>query len=265
MLILLLISILPTIIIAKLIYKSDWKEKEPLSELFKAFFLGIFAALLTIIISYLVNIIDVTLEDANYFKLFIYIFIGIALIEEFSKWIIGFFFLKNNKNYDYTFDGIVYFSYIALGFATFENILYTLSGGILIAIIRAIATVPGHAFFGIFSGYYYSLHRKELEIGNNKLSNKYLFYSLFIPVIYHGIFDFCLFTQNIIFLIIFLIFLIYLYVKSYKLIKRAMLEERPIKNTKEEDIKYERKKICSWCGKEVNGRFCVHCGNKIEE
>ena len=282
MIIVLLISILPTIIIANLIYKSDIKEKEPKKELVKSFLLGIVSVIITLAISFIFNIIDISFTEINYFNLMFYTFICVALVEEFSKWIVGFLFLKNNKNFDYTFDGIVYFTFIALGFATVDNILYTISGGLLIAIIRAIATVPGHAFFGIFSGYYYSLYRKEKEKNNKTLANKYLLYSLLIPIAYHGFFDFCLFTQNISFLIIFLVFLVALYDKAIKLVKQAMKEEQPIKG--EDKVLctgcgnlvsgnfciycgtgIEKKKYCTKCGREAKGKFCIYCGNKIEE
>ena len=53
--------------------------------------------------------------------------------------------------YNSNVDGIVYTSFVALGFATVENILYTISGGITTGIVRAVTTVPAHAFFGIIS------------------------------------------------------------------------------------------------------------------
>ena len=46
--------------------------------------------------------------------------------------------------------------FVSLGFAAFENILYVLQYGFSNALMRAVASVPGHTFFGIMLGYYYS-------------------------------------------------------------------------------------------------------------
>ena len=50
-------------------------------------------------------------------------------------------------------DGIVYATAAGLGFATIENILYVLDGGIAVGIIRAIASVPGHVVFACIWGF----------------------------------------------------------------------------------------------------------------
>ena len=106
-LILLLISILPVVIIGFIIYKVDKREKEPIKELIKAFLFGVLSVFITLIISALFSVVEFDMESANMFEIFIYSFIGVSLIEEFSKWICGYLFLKNNKEYDYLFDGIV--------------------------------------------------------------------------------------------------------------------------------------------------------------
>ena len=51
---------------------------------------------------------------------------------------------------------IVYAVFSSLGFACIENILYVLSGGVGIAILRAILSVPGHMCFGVIMGYFLS-------------------------------------------------------------------------------------------------------------
>jgi len=73
--------------------------------------------------------------------------------------------------FDYFFDGIVYSTFVSLGFATIENILYAIVGGFQAVIVRAIFTVPAHAFFGISMGINLSL-AKEAKLKKNNTSLK---------------------------------------------------------------------------------------------
>ena len=285
------LAVLPSLIIGILIYKADRMEKEPKKELLKAFLFGVLSVVLTLIISSVFSIIDANINSDDFFNVFIYSFFGIALIEEFSKWICSWMFLRKNKNFDYLFDGIVYVTFVSLGFATVENILYTVSGGIFTGIIRAITTVPAHAFFGIASGYYLSLAKKNRITNNNLLKNRYLFLSIFIPFILHvlttimqfiqttsignlfgtfyyltkniwalaflhGFYDFCLLTENEILFLVYILFVIILYSVSISRVKKMMkLEERFVNN---------KKLYCSNCGMRVDTPYCSNCGKKID-
>lgn len=251
------LAVLPGIIIGLLIYKADRKEREPKRELLKAFLFGIISIFLTLFLSYIFGIIGMEFDSDNWKEVFLYSFIGVSLIEEFSKWLCSYFFLKNNKNYNYLFDGVVYTTFVALGFATVENILYTLSGGTLTGIIRAVTTVPAHTFFGIFSGYYLSLSRKEKMINNKNKQIKYLFYSLFIPFLLHGFYDFCLLTQNIVLFFVYLVFVVTLYIISIRQFKKLRAIDSP----------FIKRKInfCQNCGFKITGNYCSNCGRKIEE
>lgn len=234
--VLLMLSILPSIIIAFLIYKSDKKEKEPIGELAKAFFIGVLAVFLTVILSIIFKVTEIDIEmllEEDLFKIFTYSFISIALIEELSKWICGYLFLRKNRNYDYMFDGIVYFVFIALGFATVENILYATTSDLSTIIIRAITTVPAHAFFGVFSGYYLSLHKKE-KLNKKIPIDRYLFLSIISPILLHGFFDFCLLTQNLLFFMTYIVFVVTLYFISINKIKEMMKKDELIENKVEE-------------------------------
>jgi len=251
------LAILPGIIVGILIYKADKKEKEPKKELLKAFLLGIVSVFLTLFISYIFGIINIKLDFESWIEVFLYSFFGISLIEEFSKWVCSYLFLKNNKNYNYLFDGIVYVTFVSLGFATIENILYTLSGGIVTGVIRAVTTVPAHAFFGIFSGYYLSLSKKEKILSSNGKQKMYLFYSLLVPFLLHGFYDFCLLTQNIIFFGIYIVFVVVLYSSSINQVKKMGTIDAP----------FNKRKInfCQNCGFKITGKFCSNCGRRIEE
>ena len=251
--ILLLLAVIPSIIIAFLVYVSDRKEKEPIGELVKAFLLGILAVIITLAISLLLGITNVDLTKINTFELFIYTFISVSLVEELAKWLCGHLLLRKNSHFDYMYDGIVYYSFIALGFATVENILYALSSDLSTVLIRAVTTVPAHVFFGITCGYYYALSIREKNKGNLNQKNSYLVLSIIIPVLLHGFYDFCLLTGNYIFLMIFLVFVVSLYVIS---LSNAGRMQRIDHMLDDKDIH------CRNCGKVLNSDVCDYCGAK---
>ena len=205
-------ALLPSLIIAFLLYISDKKEREPITELIKAFFLGIISIIITLGISFIFDVTKIEVDNLDMIGLAIYSFIDVALIEELSKWLMAHIFVRNNSNYNYMYDGIIYFSYVSLGFATIENILYIASTGLTAALVRAVTTVPSHVFFAMTAGYYYTLATKEKN--NKALRSRYFILSIVMPVLLHGFFDFCLLTKNYLFLLIFLVFVVSLYIVS---------------------------------------------------
>jgi len=145
--------------------------------------------------------------------LFILIFLEVALLEELIKWLMTKIIGYSNKNFDQTYDIIVYAVFVALGFAAIENIFYVFQGGIETGIYRAIFSVPGHVSFGVFMGYYLGKAKKQ-EHKNKKKYYKNIFLSIFMPTILHTIYNFCLMTENMYFALMFLGFIIILYVSS---------------------------------------------------
>lgn len=217
-LLLILISFLPVFFLGLYIYKKD-SVKEPKSLLLGLFASGLLAGILVIAANIFISLLfpDIYLSNESnkysYYVLFILIFLEIALIEELMKWIMIRFLGYRNKEFDQLYDIIVYSVFVALGFAAFENIFYVLEGGLTIGLYRAIFSVPGHAAFGIFMGYYLGLARVNEKTGRKKYIKNILL-SILIPTILHTIYNFCLMLDNIFFLIIFLGFIIILYVSS---------------------------------------------------
>lgn len=278
---LLFLSILPSIALGVMIYKKDIVEKESPELLFKLFLGGaIGSVILTLLLSTVLEPIIPDLEDSNnnFIYLAINTFFKVALVEEFSKWI----FLKKitwkNKEFNYIYDAIVYAVFVALGFATIENIIYVLGseGGISIAILRAILSVPGHAFDGVFMGYYYGLAKQAKINDNIKLFKRNMIFSLLIPVVFHFIFDYLLLSENSILLILYLVFIILLYINAFKRInKLSNITERLDKNDDINNNSYNiveatyqtntiNHRYCTNCGNLVNGNFCSICGKKVE-
>ncbi len=159
-------------------------------------------------------------------------FICIALVEEFFKWLFCFLLTRRNKHFNSLFDGVVYTVFVSLGFAAAENILYVFEGGISTALLRMVTAVPGHCFFGVIMGYFYS--RWALENRASKLEThlramgvipagqpafnpgKLLALSILMPTLAHGFYDFCATMGYWIYLIAFFLFLILLYIFCFR-------------------------------------------------
>jgi RsiW-degrading membrane proteinase PrsW (M82 family) len=84
---------------------------------------------------------------------------------------------------------------VALGFAALENVLYLFSNydaWLSVGIVRALFSVPGHFFFGVLMGYYYSLVRFDpLTPKVNRIL------VLAAPILAHGAFNSLLFTADV--------------------------------------------------------------------
>ena len=189
---LLLLAIAPVMIVVIFIYFKDKFEKEPVRFLFKNFLLGAFASvLLTFVLSIILNSIHPLTNVKSILEQFIKAFIVVALVEEYSKYVIVRYFAQPNKEFNEPFDGIVYAVMVSMGFAALENILYVFQYGFGNGVLRAFTAVPAHATFGILMGYFMG----KAKFSKNKL--KLNLFGLLAATIFHGAYDFFLFINFI--------------------------------------------------------------------
>jgi len=277
-------ALLPAIVLCIYVYKKDRLEKEPLRLLMFLAFAGVVCCYpASLIESVLINIIEsfFTIHKADdgtlymakhsfYIYNFLKYFIGVALVEEFLKWIALVKISKNNKNYNSFFDGMIYAIFVSLGFAALENVMYVIENGWYVAMLRAFLSVPGHMFFAVMMGYHYSLWniydkaaQMETELVNqgvishviapfsSKTSKRN---SLIIPVIVHGFYDFCCTINSFLAIVIFYSFIIFLYVHCFKKIKQMSSMDT-------DDITYAKrlivKKYQNVFSNESNNNVCV--------
>ena len=187
---LILVAIAPVIIIILYIYFKDKYEKEPKRLLLYNFLLGaIVSIIITSILYYVFDIVLPLLNKTSIFQQFIKAFFVVALVEEFSKYIIVRYFAQPNKEFNEPFDGIVYAVMVSMGFAATENIFYVLEGGYPTALARAFTAVPAHATFGILMGYFMGI----AKFSNNKIGLNLC--GLLLAIIFHGAYDFFLFVN----------------------------------------------------------------------
>lgn len=243
--ILFLAAILPAVALGAYVFKKDRVEKEPLSLLLKLFLLGIVSCFPVVAVSSpLCNAIDKLFADIVYEEgnmiyytstsaLYAYnaskYFIGVALVEELGKFAFLFFCTRRSPHFNSLFDGIIYSVFVSLGFAAFENVLYVFEGGLSVAIMRAFLSVPGHMFFGVLMGFYYSLwhvtekamewekkFKDEGAIAQGRLSSgKYLAMALVMPILAHGAYDFCCTISSALMTVLFIALEIFLYVYCF--------------------------------------------------
>ena len=203
----LLLAILPPLLIAYYIYQKDKYEKEPKGLIIKSFIFGCVSVIPAIILENIYN-------QSLFSNLFLYVFFGIALIEEGVKYFFLRRYLYTKEEFNEPMDGIVYAVMISLGFATIENIGYVLNHPgqeTQIAIMRMFTAIPLHAVCGIILGYFVGL----AKFSDNKTS--LLYKGLFLATLVHTIYNYFIFLgQGFIFSIIALIAAIYYSKKAIK-------------------------------------------------
>ena len=204
---LLALSILPVIVLMVYIYRQDKYQKEPIKTLSKAFIGGMLAIPLDLLLVSLVN----ALWTSN--TVFYSAFCEAGIPEELSKFIIFMALIWRDKNFDEYFDGIVYATFIGLGFACIENVMYvfgaaseSLGSGFGTGVVRGILSVPGHFLFGVVMGYFLSLakFKKGKRFG-------YLISGLLSAMLAHGLFDWMLMVASVVPLVGGIIYIVFLW------------------------------------------------------
>ena len=240
-----IVAIIPSLFLCLYVYKKDVVEKEPIDMLVRLFFLGVLMTAPTFYVEQ--SLLSLTsIETDNYLNCFITSFFIVATVEEGFKYLILYFGSWKNKNFNHKFDAIVYAVFISLGFATLENILYVDKYGTSTAFIRAIISVPAHAFYAISSGFFLGLAKNYAIKKDNSRATRLKIFGILIPIILHGTFDFLLLTNNDVLLGIFYSFVACLYLISFISIEKVsnveMLGEEKIEKKEPEPVPEQENK-----------------------
>jgi RsiW-degrading membrane proteinase PrsW (M82 family) len=187
-------------------------NSEPFYMLFLLFLLGVISCIPAIFAEEFFALIVGQEPNTNssLLGIFIYYFFGVAFIEEVVKWIACYLVGFNNKAFDKAYDMIIYAVFTSLGFAFLEDVLYLLASEnfLATAILRAVISIPGHACFAIIMGYFLSLVRYYANIKDRAREVLYTLLSILVPTTIHAIFDSLLTKENMIYTMIFFIFVI---------------------------------------------------------
>ncbi len=224
-------AVLPVLFYLFFVYKKD-SMKEPVKILLKCFVGGMFSIILSLLISVPVSTLSayfVTPEAKAFFTAFM----QAAIPEETAKLAVLFWLVWKSKDFDQHYDGIVYAVFVSLGFAMVENIMYVVEGGLGVAVIRAVLSVPGHGFFGVFMGYHIALAR--FHSGSQR--TRQLLLAFLVPVILHGIFDYLLFYSGYVsensmlvltVFIAFFVFIVWLWRAGWRRIQKLVKDDLQI-------------------------------------
>ena len=185
-LILIAAAILPVVLLAWFVYKQDKYDREPPRLLLRAFLLGVLSCFPAIVMEGFLQFFTpgIPVVDGIFNG-----FVVAGFSEELCKLLLLSLAIWRNSNFDEYFDGIIYSTFVALGFACFENFGYVLGQGSMAAALatsasRAVLSVPGHFLFGVAMGYFFALAKFDPK---HRTTN--LLKALLVPTLLHGTFD----------------------------------------------------------------------------
>ena len=225
----LFVAVLPAAFLLRYIYKEDTIEKEPASLLWALLLAGVLAALVSIVVEELIDayLVSVLNKKSAAYSI-VSAFLGVAAVEEGTK----FLFLKRrtwkNPNFNYRFDGVVYAVFVSLGFAAFENVGYVFGYGLSVSVSRAFLAVPGHMAFAVFMGAFYGRAKLCADLGDRAGEVWNLFAAYLTAVFLHGFYDACAMIGTGLSTMIFILFVVLMYVVVFKKIKRESQTDEPI-------------------------------------
>jgi RsiW-degrading membrane proteinase PrsW (M82 family) len=182
--------VLPVLFWAGYHYYKDRHLPEPVGHLFTAFLLGFLAFWLGTLAYQLLGVLNLrfdafVLAENNPIGLAFYAVFGIGLIEELAKIIPFMLVILRFNEFDEPLDGIIYASFIALGFAAVENWHYLPYLVGVEAIARGFAGPVVHIVFASIWGYYIGaahLARKSVV--------KAVMGALAVTALLHGVYDY---------------------------------------------------------------------------
>lgn len=239
--ILLLLAIVPVILLCLFIFIRD-KRKEPVKTLLFTLFLGCLSVIPVLLFELLFDDMFPTDQEhlvgyilnRDFISVFINVLFGIALIEEFFKWLV----IMNTSYFrsvmDEIYDGIVYGTFASLGFAVVENILYVISFagqegmsyGFEIGLRRGLISIPGHASFGIMMGFFLGYAKLWKVRRNSGKTTLYMILSLVVPILLHTVYDSLLMYNA--HAVLFYLFIISLYITCFILVWKISKDDQVI-------------------------------------
>lgn len=172
--------------------------------------------------------------------------------EEFWKAAAAVVLLKRLNEFDEPIDALIYSMTIALGFAAFENIEYTVIGGIFTLVLRSLTAVPLHIGLAAIWG---------SGIARAKYVNNRRYFSTLIPyvvvaAVLHAIYNYIQFVnaENPYMLLVAFAFALILLVNAAGRLKRY-----------QKISPYRKAGVCPDCGTKnyLWSSHCSHCGRSF--
>lgn len=189
-------AVVPGLLFLYYVYSKDFNP-EPKRMVWKGFLYGVISVFVSTLISGpLLNLGLYVNEPKTLLEAVKVSFFGAAIPEESAKLFMLWLLLRNCKEFDERYDGMVYAAAVGLGFACVENLMYVLSSGaawFYVSTTRALFAVPGHFAFAIAMGYYYSKNHFEWH-RTSELDRLKVW---LVPVLLHGVYDTLAFSSEL--------------------------------------------------------------------
>ena len=216
-----LVATMPAIGLLYYFWHKDKGEKEPLPLMRKVFLWGIVAIAPVIVAEiFLMTVPYFIWADPPLLYWVLMPFVCVALPEEYAKLVVVKRCAYQHGKFNEIMDGITYCIIASMGFAVFENIMYTFQFGVGVGILRAFTAVPAHALFSGIMGYYIGVAKFTKDpAAIKKLFRKGLFWG----VLLHGLYDFLLMSGIPILILLVLPLFIFMWIYLHRLIKAANL------------------------------------------
>ncbi|MEW9699021.1 glutamic-type intramembrane protease PrsW [Paenibacillus sp. SI8] len=206
-----LAAVAPGLSLLAYFYLKDRYETEPIHLVIRMFLFGVLLVYPTMVLqhSFIEEIGEGTFTSAFFLS---------GGIEEFLKWFVLYHLIYRHASFDEPYDGIVYAVSVSLGYATLENIIYAFlnASSFSALMIRALLPVSGHALFGVMMGYYMGKAKFSPQ-----RSQRYLWFSLLLPIVWHGLFDYILLIAKSYWFWIMIPVMSYLWIRTIWRVDRA--------------------------------------------
>lgn len=220
------LAIVPGLLIIIYVYSADKVEKEPINLIMKLLLLG---AVSCFVAGYAEAAVNTQLPQYPKGSLE-YALINAFALAAFWEEILKFLALRigswKNPAFNYRFDGVVYGTSAAVGFAVLENIMYVAQFGFQTALVRAFTAVPLHAFCGVFMGIFYAGAKKAAILGQGGKKLGFQILALLVPMLIHGTYDTLAFLGTQTSEIALLAFVVVLYIVAIRTIKALSKADR---------------------------------------
>jgi len=186
-----LVAIAPCVFWLWIIYKGDKYKPEPKALVIRTFILGMVIA---IPVAFIETLLypgsmqgNLSASTAAYAA-----FVVAGITEEAGKFLVVRVGVYNSPHFEEPTDGLVYSAAVALGFASLENIVYLISFGWQIILVRGLFSNLAHVLFSSLWGY--PLAVTKLGMMKHK---SYTWLGLAAAMIAHGAFDFLFFNITV--------------------------------------------------------------------
>jgi RsiW-degrading membrane proteinase PrsW (M82 family) len=269
------LALIPVIGLLIFIYVKDKTEKEPMGLLIGLFFAGMGTSITAMILESIGEwLLNLFLSGVPILNAFLLAILVVGPAEEMGKYTVLRLITWKNRNFDYSFDAIVYAVFTSLGFAAIENVLYVFSSGWGTAILRMFTAVPGHACFAVFMGFFYSKAKYASITGKKEEYKKYNALSMLVPILIHGIYDGVIFagtaTENFLTMgfsfLLWIVFVIAMFVVSFIMVHKSSKNDFCIVFLSGGmQTLYMPVMAGEWvcgCGTRNLHNFCSNCGNQ---